>query len=448
MRKQRAYRYLVSSLSLLLYIAIAYGIERHDTLPLFISYFTAFLLYLHITWRHQTINEAELRFWLIAAVIFRASLLFAIPALSDDFYRFVWDGRLLAAGYHPFAEVPSYYMSQHIPIPGINAELYNQLNATETFTVYPPVAQFIFWVSIKLSPDSVYGSMIVMKAVTLCFEIATLWIIVKVLRQFQLPQTAVLLYGLNPLVILELTGNLHHEGIMIFFMLAATLFLGDEKRRFLSPLLYALSICTKLIPLIFLPLWVRHLGWKKALHHWVMTMLFTALLFLPLLNLEIVHGLATSLGYYFQRFEFNASIYYLVRETGYIVAGFNIIQYAGPFLALLAGVLILSISFRNLPPTGFRALDSKLFKEMLWCLFIYFLSTTILHPWYIITLLGISIMTPYRFPMVWTGVIFLTYEGYTETVFKERLILVALEYAIVIAYLIYETVWTSQRNRS
>ena len=448
MREQKAFRYLVSVLSLLVYIAIAYGIERHHTLPLFTCYFTVFFLYLHITWKHKTINDGELKFWLVAAVIFRASLLFAVPALSDDFYRFVWDGRLLAAGYHPFAEVPSYYISHRILIPGINAELYNQLNATETFTVYPPVAQFIFWLSVKLAPNSLYGSVIVMKVVTLCFEIATLWIISKVLRQFELPQTAVLLYGLNPLVILELTGNLHHEGIMIFFMLAGISFLRDNTKRFLSPLLYALSICTKLIPLIFLPLWVRHLGWKKSLPHWMMTMIFTALLFLPLLNLEIVHGLSTSLGYYFQRFEFNASIYYLIRQAGYMIAGFNIIQYAGPFLALVAVVLILSISFRNLPATGFRAVDSKLFKEMLWCLSIYFLSTTILHPWYIITLLAISVMTSYRFPVVWTGVIFLTYAGYTETAFEEKLVLIALEYAIVIAYLIYETICTSQRDHS
>ena len=448
MGEQKPYRHLLSVLSLLLYIAIGYGIERHQTLPLFVCYFAVFFLYIHIVAKHQTIKEGELKFWIGAAVVFRASILFAIPALSDDFYRFIWDGRLLAAGYHPFAEVPSFYMSQPVSIPGINAALYNHLNATETFTVYPPLAQFIFWLCVTLSPESVYGSVIAMKVVILCFEIATLWILSKVLREFKQPPTAVLLYALNPLVILELTGNLHFEGIMIFFLLGGIWFLGVEGKRFLSPMAYALSICTKLIPLLFLPLLVRHLGWKKALLHWMMTTTFTVLLFFPLLNMEIVHGLSTSLGYYFQRFEFNASIYYLIREAGYIIAGFNIIQYAGPFLAVIAAILIFSICFRNLPATSSGTLDSKLFKEMLWCLFIYFLSTAILHPWYIITLLAVSAMTPYRFPMVWTGVIFLTYAGYTETTFKENLPLVALEYAIVIAYLIYETVWTRQRNHS
>jgi alpha-1,6-mannosyltransferase len=448
MRERKPYRYVASALSLLFYIAIAYGIERQETLPLFACYFAVFLLYMHITMKHKAIEERELKFWIGAAVIFRASLLFAIPALSDDFYRFVWDGRLLAAGYHPFAEVPSYYMSQPVSIPGIDAALYNRLNATETFTVYPPVAQFIFWLSVKLSPESLYGSVIVMRVIILSFEIATLWMLSKILRQFKQPQTAVLLYALNPLVILELTGNVHHEGIMIFFLLAGIWFLNAGKKRVLSSLAYAFSICTKLVPLLFLPLLVRYLGWKKAVLHWMLTMVFTVVLFLPLLNMEIVYGLSTGLGYYFQRFEFNASIYYLVREAGFLIAGFNIISYAGPFLALVAAVLILYISFRNLPATNSGTVDSKLFKEMLWCLFIYFLSTTILHPWYIITLLPIGIMTPYRFPMVWTGAIFLTYAGYTETAFIEKPALVALEYTIVIAYLIYETIWKRQRNHS
>lgn len=430
---------------MLLYLTIAYGIERHDTLPLFICYFSVFFVYLHIVAKYRTIDPDALKFWITAAVLFRVSLLFAMPSLSDDFYRFVWDGRLLAAGYHPFAEVPSYYISQSLSIPGIDAELYNKLNATETFTVYPPVAQFIFWLSVVVSPESLFGSVLVMKVVIFLFELGTLWMLLRVLRQFNLPQSAVLLYALNPLVILELTGNIHHEGIMIFFLLAGICLLA-EKNRLKSSAAYTLSICTKLIPLLFLPLLVRHLGWAKATRYWAMTILLILLLFLPLLDIEIVHGLSTSLGYYFQRFEFNASVYYLVREVGYIVAGFNIIQYSGPFLALTATVLILYISFRNLPATSSGVVDRSLFKEMLWCLFVYFLSTAILHPWYIITLLAISIMTPYRFPIVWTGAIFLTYAGYTETTFEENLLLVALEYMTVITYLIYETVWMRQRN--
>lgn len=444
MRSGLSFRYLILTLSLVLYIVIAYCIDRHQTVPLLLCYYALFLLYLFAVRRHQDIDDRTFKLCVGISILFRAALLFAVPALSDDFYRFIWDGRLLAAGYHPFAAVPSFYMTSPVQVPGIDATLYNLLGATETYTVYPPVAQFIFWLSVKLAPHSIYGSMMVMKVVIFLFEVATLWILSIVLKQFNQPKTRLLLYALNPLVILEFTGNLHFEGIMIFFLFVGISCLRMEKRQLHAPFAFAVSICTKLIPLLFLPLLVRYLGWKKASLYWLTTAAFTLLLFLPLLNMEIVYGFSTSLGYYFQRFEFNASLYYLVREVGYFFAGFNIIQYSGPALAILAAILILYVAFRKMPDVKPGNVDISFFRGMLWCLFIYFLATAILHPWYIVTLFAISILTPYRFPLVWTGTIFLSYAGYTENAFDENLALVALEYIIVVTYLMKETLWTKR----
>lgn len=446
MRDRNKLHYFAAGMSLLLYITLSYRLERHETLPLFFCYFLLFLLYILVVRHHDTLAPATRKFWIAASLVFRIALLFAIPNLSDDFYRFIWDGRILAAGEDPFAEVPSWYMSHTHNIPGLDASLYASLGATETFTIYPPVAQLIFWLSVKLSPDSIYGSAVIMKVILFAFEVATLWILARTLRAFQQPASRLLLYATNPLVILEFTGNLHFEGIMIFFLLLA-IYLMHRKDGW-SPLTYALSIATKLIPLIFLPLLARYLGWKKSIRYWTITIAFTLLLFVPLLSSALIHGLSTSIGYYFQRFEFNASIYYLVRAVGYALAGFNIIQYAGPALALVATTIILYISFRGPFWNRVASPGTQLFAGMLWCLLVYFLSVTILHPWYIITLLPLSLFTPYRFTVVWTGAIFLTYAGYSKSGFDENLFLVALEYTLVIGYLIYETVWVKYRSIS
>lgn len=441
LKKERSH-YGVLFVSLTLYIVIGYAIPRHATLPLFLCYFALFALYLWI------LQLEEHKFWLMASVAFRAVLLFSVPALSDDFYRFIWDGQLLAAGVHPFAQVPSYYMGHPASFPGIDPELFSKLNSKETFTVYPPVAQFIFWLSVKVSTGSVYGSMVAMKLVLFAFEIGTLSVFPKVMRQFNLPPKRVLIYALNPLVILEVTGNLHFEGVMIFFLLLALLFLS-RRQRFASAVAWSFAICTKLIPLLFLPVLARYLGWQKAITFWLITAIVTLVLFLPLLNADIINGLSTSIGYYFQRFEFNASLYYIVRSLGYLIAGFNIIQYSGPLLAAVATVAILKISFRKLPETFPDTIDAGIFDNLLWCLLAYFLCTTILHPWYILTLFAVSLLTPYRFTVVWTAMIFLTYAGYTEVSFHENLFAVALEYTVVMACLLYEMVWIkSQRLAS
>jgi alpha-1,6-mannosyltransferase len=447
MLKQTPLHYLVVVVSLILYLVMGYEIARHETVSLFAGYFSIFLLYLLALRSIPNATDRDLNFWIGASIIFRLALVFSVPALSDDFYRFLWDGRLLAAGYHPFAEVPSYYMSGHVAIPGIDAELFNKLNSRETFTVYPPVAQSIFWLSVVLSGGTIYGSMIAMKVIVFMFELATLWMLTRVLRLFNQSPAGILIYALNPLVILELTGNLHYEGIMVFFLLSA-LYLLKKQQQLPSAFAYALSICTKLIPLVFIPLLIRYLGWKKSFIYATLIAVMTALLFLPLLDAEIIEGFATSLRYYFQRFEFNASVYYLIREAGFLIFGFNVIQFSGPLLGVIATLIILYIAFRNFPSHPPGNIDIRFFSGILWSLFAHFILTTILHPWYIITLLAVSIMTPYRFPIVWTGAIFLTYAGYTETGFIEKLPLVALEYIIVIAYLIYENVWKRQRDPS
>src|SRR5687768_17390984 len=216
MLKQNPLQYLPALASLLLFILIGYYIERHETGILFVCYFSLLGLYILLIR-----TASELSFWLLASVLFRVVLVFATPSLSDDFYRFIWDGRLLSAGISPFSEVPSFYMDPANTLPGLDNELYDKLNSRNRFSSYPPICQFVFWLSAEVSPNSIYGSMLVMKIILLLFEIGTLFLIKKLLETMHLPTRTMLVYTLNPLVILEIIGNLHFEGVMIFFLLLA-----------------------------------------------------------------------------------------------------------------------------------------------------------------------------------------------------------------------------------
>jgi hypothetical protein len=443
MLKKRGTSYLFAAAFLFLFFLIGYKVQRHETASLLILYAALFALYAWIIFRNQS---GTVNFWIGCAILFRLILLFSVPSLSEDFYRFIWDGRLLASGYHPFAHPPSYYIENGVIIAGIDEQLYSKLNSKDYFTIYPPVAQFMFWFSAKVS-TSVYGSLIILKSFNFFSEVGSIILLQKLLARFNLGREKVLIYALNPLIILELSANAHFEGVMIFFILLSIYFTLGKRSTF-SALSMALSIGVKLIPVIFLPALKQIGGWKYAFRYYAITVVAAVLLFLPLFDHRMLTGFQNSVPYFFSRFEFNASIYYLAREMGNVILGYNIIYVAGPLLAAVAFFIILNISIKGTPKLFLSAPDRSLgenlrnewmyIQTLAGCLLIYYLFTTTLHPWYIATLLALSVFTNFRFVILWTFAIFFTYAGYYKGGFCENLWLISFEYFSVFGFFAYE----------
>jgi alpha-1,6-mannosyltransferase len=415
---------------------IAYFPARTDTLPLLLGFGFLFGLYL---WSYRQAEPGPIFWWIALAIFLRLLLLPAIPILSDDFYRFIWDGRLLAAGENPFARLPGWYMQPEAPpLPGITQELYMQLNSPNYFTIYPPINQGIFALAAYLSPGSIQASVMVMRIFLLLAEGGTLFLLYKLLKAWLKPVQLLLLYALNPLVILEISGNLHFEGLMIFFLLLAIYcyhqYESAGKKYLLSATAasMAAAVASKLLPLMFLPLWIRRLKTKKLFYLYELCALFIILLFFPLISRELAEGISSSIALYYQKFEFNAGLYYLIREAGYQLAGFNIIWQAGPFLALLTLISIVAFSIHK------KSSRLPLAQGMFWVYGIFLLFSLTVHPWYITPLLALSVFTPYRFPVLWSGLIFLTYVAYQPGGVAENYLIVALEYGAVLFYMLWE----------
>jgi len=208
-------------------IWLGFFVEQGQFLAIIAGYAPFFLLYFFVFLKTE---NAATQFWIGVGVLLRLILLFSFPNLSDDIYRFVWDGRLSNHGLNPFDHLPGYYI-EHGILPGVlTPALYDLLNSKEYYTIYPPVLQAIFAFSTWLFPQSVAASGVVMKAFLLLGEIGSIWLIGKILHHFELPFKNVLLYALNPLAILEIMGNLHFEGLMIFFLLLAFWLLRSSGR--------------------------------------------------------------------------------------------------------------------------------------------------------------------------------------------------------------------------
>ncbi|MBR9922541.1 MAG: hypothetical protein GYB31_17020 [Bacteroidetes bacterium] len=368
--------------------------------------------------------------WLAGAL--RILLLFAMPGLSDDLYRFIWDGRLLTQGINPFSHLPAWYLEAGNEVSGLTPNLYASLNSPEYYTIYPPVAQAVFGLACWVSPKSLYGAMLVMKLFLVLCELFSLYLLPRILTLLKMPAERSLIYALNPLIIIEISGNLHFEGAMICFFLAG-LYLILAGRERIGGLAMGLSIASKLLTLIFMPFFIRRIGWNKVIPLFIFCGGICLLLFLPLFSESFFGNFGESLDLYFRKFEFNASVYYLSRWVGYQLSGFNLIAYIGPGLALTSGLGILAFAFFH-PGNSWKAT----LKYMLYGICLYLALTTTVHPWYLSLPVLLCGFTSYRFPLIWSFMITLTYINYSYDPYWENLWIVALEYGIVAGVFLWE----------
>ncbi|WP_423856430.1 mannosyltransferase [Yeosuana marina] len=449
---------------ILFYISFAYGLVRTDYIKLIMLYAALFYLFYKLT----ISNKNAITFLFIISFLLRFIFLFALPNLSQDFYRFIWDGRMILEGINPYLFTPESFISKGV-FPVYQAqELYNGmgiLNGSH-FTNYPPVNQLCFVIAGLFAGKSILGSAIVMRIIIILADLGTFYFGKKILEKLNIPIHNIFWYILNPFVIIELTGNLHFEGVMIFFLVWSLYLLQSRKLKF-SAIILALSISVKLIPLIFLPLLFKWFvkpsyhfkslqktskfirtdennkaimsnnykiqGIAKLIYFYSIVGLTTLVLFLPFYSSEFIINYTKTVALWFQDFEFNASLYYIARAIGYLVTGYNEISIIGKIIPILVVLVVIAIAlFRKN-----KTLPGLITSMLLVLSFYYFTSTTV-HPWYIATLLILSVFTRYRFPLIWSFVGILSYLAYTNSDNTENLWIIALEYTIIYSFFIWE----------
>ncbi|SDB65815.1 Protein of unknown function [Flavobacteriaceae bacterium MAR_2010_188] len=427
-------------LSATFYYAFAYDLVRTDHIKLITLYAAVFFFYINII-RTQKVNFTLLA---VLSVLLRLVFLFATPNLSQDFYRFIWDGQMMRNGFNPYLSTPlSYDVNGYLPFYKADQLLQGmgELNSSH-FTNYPPVNQFIFYIASYFNNLSLLSSVFVLRIFVILPDIGTIYFGRKLLRHLNLEENKIFWFILNPLVIIELTGNLHFEGVMIFFMLWSLYLLYREK-WFWSAVILALSISTKLIPLMFLPLLViwfyrNNENSKKArlwhlFRYYLLVGVSTLVIFLPFYSSEFINNYSETVGLWFQKFEFNASLYYIIRELGFAYSGYNMIAQIGPFLAICVVLFIFALSF-------FGKLKQKkdLITFMFLALSFYLFSTTTVHPWYLATPIALSVFTNYKFPIFWSATVILSYLAYKTSGFSEKPLILVVEYSLVFGMLFWE----------
>jgi alpha-1,6-mannosyltransferase len=204
------------------------------------------LLYLIAAW--LIVRNSGARFTLVLVLlfagIFRLSILFAPPYLSDDIYRYVWDGRVQAAGINPYRYVPADEHLQSLR----DEEIYPKINRRDyARTIYPPVAEAIFLLTTRVSESVTW-----MKATMVGFEAIAIWALVQLLALCGLPRQRILIYAWHPLAIWEFAGSGHVDPIAIAFI-ALALLARRKNAEVATGVALACATLAKIFPIVLLP---------------------------------------------------------------------------------------------------------------------------------------------------------------------------------------------------
>jgi len=414
---------------MVLYALWAYELARFEHFKLLTVFSVLFGCY-YLILKQLKIKEQQLTY---LAIGLRLVFLLAIPNLSQDFYRFIWDGRLILSGLNPYLTTPNDLIISDPNLFPQMKTLFDGMGALSAghYSNYPPIHQLPFIIAAILSKHSILGSVVVLRLLLIGADLGILFYGKKLLRKLKLPTRNIYWFILNPLVIIELTGNLHFEGLMLFFFVMA-LYYVHTKKWHLAALTMALSIAVKLVPILSLPLFLNKLGWKKSVRFYLSIGGVFLLLFLPFFRDDFIENYSATIGLWFSKFEFNASFYYLLDWGLKTTSNVELIH---SMSIVVVSVLGLQISYQLIQN---KTKTTALILTILWVLSGYYFVSTTVHPWYIISLLLLSIFTNYKFACVWSYTLIFSYFAYNQLSVDENGLILCLEYLPVMGVLVWE----------
>ncbi|MYB05377.1 MAG: DUF2029 domain-containing protein [Gemmatimonadetes bacterium] len=324
--------------------------------------------------------------WAIA-VLARLVLLPLPPELSDDIYRYLWDGHVLGQGINPYAHPPA-----HDALAAIRTPWHGEINHPDVPTIYPPLAQLLF-AAVAVTGGGVLGA----KALWLGFDLGCGLLLQRIAtRTGRDPAPVLVWYLWSPLLIVETAWSAHFDPVGLFLLAALILLAGSRGRdpgwRRAGGLgaLLAAATTVKLAPAAALPALIRRHGWTTAAAFAAVC----AALYLPFAGAgpaALTEGLRT----YARHWSANEGAFALI---GALVG--DPVQARIVAAALVLGV-VAYVTWR-----GF-----SIERALLWIIGAGLLLSPTVHPWYVLWVLPMAALRDSRPFLLLGGLAFLGYWG-------------------------------------
>lgn len=302
------------------------------------------------------------------AVVLRFIALLPEPLLSSDIYRYVWDGRVQAAGINPYRYIPA--------DPALAAlrdtAIYPNINRADyAHTAYPPVAEYFFFAVTRLG-----DSVLAMRLAFIGCEIAIVFMLLSILRTLARPATYIVAYLWHPLAVWEIANAGHVDGLLVTLVVAAIWLLLRGKGVY-GAAVAALAILVKPYAAVMLPAFWKPWDWRAP----AIVLAVIALCYLPYLGVgSAVFGFIP--GYLKEEGLQGGASFWLVRMVNLVFSDLALLRGAYFGVAILTlGSLAFWTAYRSVRLEPERQIRDV---ALLLMVGLFFLSPN--YPWYYLVL--------------------------------------------------------------
>ncbi|MCX6149364.1 MAG: hypothetical protein NTX22_02435 [Ignavibacteriales bacterium] len=390
----------------------------------FISIFNSVIfVVLWLLLRKIEANQILITIIILSGIIFRLSLFPVQPIASDDIYRYIWDGKVMANGINPFRYSPAdtalnFLHSETFPA---------KINHPTMKTIYPPYSQLMFYFGYKLFGENVYG----IKILLFIAELLSIFLLYLLLKKLNLPAINLALYSLCPLPIMQFMVDGHVDGtgfplLLLFFFFYLT---GKKVKSYL---MIGLSISSKFVSGMILPFVFKDEKGKNK----IIVIIVPVLVLIITYILFILNGVFPfeSLIQFSSNWIANSSIFTIILE----------ITKNNQNARLISLVLFVICG-------GFLFFLRKEFLEKVYLIFmLFFLFSPTVHPWY---LTWIAILLPLNFR--WGGLAFITLVNLANIMLINYVLkgiwetsywILAIEYLPIIVFFVWEITYRKKER--
>jgi len=195
----------------------------------------------------------------LVGLAMRGFMVASTPVLETDYYRYLWDGAMLANGHDPYLFTPAGIRNGEVPdtvreLAAASQPVLERINHPQVTTIYPLAAVSAFALAYAIDPWSIQA----LRGVYLGLDFVTLCLLAWVLRVRGRSALWLFVFWCNPLLVRFVYNGLHMDVIVVALL---AVFISGVTRRggAASALALGAAIGAKIWPAwLAVHLWIAH----------------------------------------------------------------------------------------------------------------------------------------------------------------------------------------------